>query len=129
MEGTFNGEGCLGRRCGALILLERPRKGTQMPTTSDKRKDLHYDLLNVGLRAQATAVGLVQLCIELRGAGVLDDPALERIKNAIADEVSLNAPRSTGRQDYRQDMKSRLDKLFAGEQPVGSADALSSERT
>ncbi len=95
-----------------------------MTTTFDKQKELHYDLLNVGLRAQATAVGLVQTCIELRRANMLDGSAVERIKDAIADEVSLNAPRGIQRHEYRRDIKARLDRLFAGEQEVGSADAL-----
>jgi hypothetical protein len=102
-----------------------PGKGNIVSTSYDERKKLHYDLLNVELRAQATAVGMVQICIELRRANVLDESAIERIKNAIADEVSLNAPRSIGIQDYRHDIKNRLDRLFAGEQQVGPADAMS----
>lgn len=96
-----------------------------MTASFEERKKLHYDLSNVGLRAQATAVGMVQLCIELHRSNVLDELATERIKNAIADEVSLNAPPSIGLEEYRQDIKGRLDRLFAGEQDVGSAEALS----
>lgn len=96
-----------------------------MTTFYEKQKKLHFDLSNVGLRAQATAVGLVQLCIELRRANVLDEPAIDRIKGAVADQISLNAPRSIASQDYRRDIETRLDQLFAGEQEVGSADALS----
>lgn len=96
-----------------------------MTTSLDDRKKLHYDVDNIGLRAQATAVGVVQICIELRRANVLDAAAMERIKGAIADEVSLSAPRSVKSQDYRADIKARLDRLFAGEQEVGPADALS----
>ena len=88
-------------------------------------KRLHFDLTNVGLRAQATAVGLVQLCIELRRANVLDQPALERIKDSIAAEVSLTAPRSMASQEYRTEIRARLDRLFAGEHEIGSAEALS----
>ncbi|HWK35103.1 hypothetical protein [Sphingomonas sp.] len=89
-----------------------------------KQRKLHFDLTNVGLRAQATAVGLVQLCIELQRANVLDGQAVERIKNAIADEVSLAAPRSIASTKYRSEIKTRLDQLFAGEHEVGSAEAL-----
>lgn len=96
-----------------------------MTIAYEKQKKLHFELTNVGLRAQATAVGLVQLCVELRRANVLDEPAFERIKDAIADEVSLSAPRPLASQGYRQEMKARLDRLFAGEQEVGSAEALS----
>jgi hypothetical protein len=91
----------------------------------EKQKRLHFDLMNVGLRAQATAVGLVQLCIELRAQGVLNDSALERIKSAIADDVSISAPRGSTSQQYREDIKSRLDRLFTGSEEVGSAEALS----
>lgn len=95
-----------------------------MTTPHEAQKRLHFDLANVGLRAHATAVGLVQLCIELQRTGVLDAPSVERIKDAIADEVSLGAPRSIGSHAYRSDIRARLDRLFAGGQEVGSADAL-----
>nr|WP_010162799.1 MULTISPECIES: hypothetical protein [unclassified Sphingomonas] len=91
----------------------------------DKQKRLHFDLTNVGLRAQATAVGLVQLCQELRRANVLDDPAMARIKDAIADELSVTAPRSLSAKGYRGEVRARLDRIFEGEQQVGPAEALS----
>lgn len=94
-----------------------------MSTSYDQQKKLHWELTNVELRAQATAIGLVQLCIELRRANVLDDPALDRIKDAIADQVSVAAPRTVSK-TYRGDIRARLDRLFAGDQQVGSADAL-----
>jgi hypothetical protein len=96
-----------------------------MTTPYEKQKKLHHDLTNVGLRAQATAVGLVQLCLELRRANVLDEPAIERVKEAIADEVSMAAPRQLVSRGYRHEIRARLDRLFAGEQEVGSAEALS----
>ena len=96
-----------------------------MPEGHDKQKKLHYDLANVGLRAQATAVGLLQLCIELRRVNVIDQPAVERIKNAIAEEITVTAPRAVACDAYRRDVRARLDRLFAGEQEVGSADAMS----
>ncbi|UYY59207.1 hypothetical protein [Sphingomonas sp. S2-65] len=95
-----------------------------MNTSYEKQKKLHFEVTNVGLRAHATAVGLVQLCIELQRAKVLDEPALDRIKTAIADEVSVAAPRAISCMDYRRDIKARLDRLFAGEQELGSAEAL-----
>ncbi len=96
-----------------------------MSGPEDKQKKMHHDLMHVGLRAQATAVGLVQLCIELRRAQVVDEDAIQRIKKAIADEISLGAPRSYTRENYRREVLARLDRLFAGEQEVGSAEALS----
>jgi hypothetical protein len=91
----------------------------------EKQKKLHFELTNVGLRAQATAVGLVQLCLELRRANVLDASAVERIKDSIADQVSVIGTRRIASQAYREDIRARLDRLFAGEQEVGTADALS----
>lgn len=87
-------------------------------------KKLHYDLVNVGLRAQATATGFLQLCKELRSAGVLDDDAVDRVKSAIAEELTLNAPRSANLVDYRREVRERLDRLFAGQQGVGNASEL-----
>ncbi|WP_420143671.1 hypothetical protein [Sphingobium sp.] len=90
----------------------------------DKEKKLHFDLTNVGLRAQATAVGLLQLCRELRSAGVLDDAAIDRIKGAIACDIEVSAPRSVASPEYRREVRTRLDKLFAGEEKIGNASAL-----
>ncbi|BBD99813.1 hypothetical protein SAMIE_1033140 [Sphingobium amiense] len=91
----------------------------------DREKKLHFDMSNVGLRAHATAAGLLQLCQELRHAGILDEPAIERIKNAIACDIEVSAPRSVATVAFRRDIKTRLDRLFAGEEKLGSADALS----
>jgi|SRR3546814_885912 hypothetical protein len=95
-----------------------------MDSRLEKQRRLHFDLINVGLRAQATAAGLVRLCIELRDADILTEDALERIKSAIADDVSLTAPRGISARDYRHEIKGRLDLLFTGTQEVGPADAL-----
>lgn len=98
-----------------------------MTIAGGDQKKLHYDLTNVGLRAQATAVGLLQLCIELRRANVLDNAAVDRIKSAIADEIIVCAPRPIDRQDYRRDVRERLDRLFAGEQKLGAPEELAPE--
>ena len=98
-----------------------------MPAGDDKQRKLHYDLSNVGLRAQATAVGLLQLCIELRRANVIDQPSVDRIKTAISDEIIGSAPRAICSEVYRRDVRARLDRLFAGDLEVGSADALAFE--
>jgi len=88
------------------------------------QRGLHHELVNVGLRAQATAAGFVQLCKELQAAGVLDDGAVGRIKTAIADEVALTCPRSVPRAEFRRDISRRLDGLFTGEEKIGDAEAL-----
>lgn len=82
-------------------------------------KHQHYELRNVGLRAQATAAGLVQLCKELHRSGVLEDAAVSRIKDAIADELEIDAPRSMTIPQFRRDVRERLDRLFTGEKKVG----------
>jgi hypothetical protein len=89
----------------------------------DKR--LHQEVGYVGLRAQATAIGFLQLCIELRRSGVLGDDAIDRIKERISCELSLSAPRSVSHAEYARDVRSRLDRLFAGQEKIGDADALS----
>lgn len=91
-----------------------------MAADAEQRK-LHFDLTNVGLRAQATAAGLVQLCRELQSAGVIDEAALTRIKRAIADDIVITAPRSVRKEQFRGEICSRLDGIFSGEQKLGSA--------
>lgn len=95
-----------------------------MTVPLNEQKKLHFALTNVGLRAQATAAGLVQLCRELRNVDILDDEAVDRIKTAIANEISVCAPRAISCEEYRRDIRNRLDKLFDGEEKVGPADQL-----
>jgi hypothetical protein len=90
-----------------------------MGYAEDKR--LHDAIDLVGMRAQATTVGLIQLSIELKRAGVLDDSAVGRIKDAIAKEICLNRPKSIPAEHFRETLAKRLDRLFAGESLVGEA--------
>jgi len=78
-----------------------------------KEQRLHETVSFVGLRAQATAVGLLQLSAELVRAQVLDKAAVERIKDAIAKDISLSRPRSVSREEYLGHIRERLDGLFA----------------
>ncbi|HEX8414467.1 MAG TPA: hypothetical protein VF637_11385 [Sphingomicrobium sp.] len=96
-----------------------------MTNTYEKQKRLHHDVTNVGLRAQATAVGLIQLCIELRNANVLTEDAIMRIKSAIGDELIVGPNRRIASREQRSEIDDRLNRLFAGEQKIGSAEALS----
>lgn len=84
-------------------------------------KQLHFDLANVGLRAQATAAGLVQLCRELQSAGILTPDAVDRVKDSITQEIGLAAPLHRRCEAYRNEARSRLDRIFAGDQQVGAA--------
>lgn len=91
---------------------------------SNAQQRTHQDLKNVGLRAQATAAGLVQLCKELQNAGVLEPAAVARIQDAVANEIALAAPRHLNTAQFRQDLSARLSAIFSGDQPLGNADAL-----
>ena len=71
------------------------------------------------MRAQATAAGFVQLCRELRNSGQLDDTALDRIKDVIADELAEHAPRSTTRTEFLTRVHERLDRIFAAGEAIG----------
>jgi hypothetical protein len=86
-------------------------------------KRLHDEVGFIGLRAQATAVGLLQLSIELHRAGILDDPAIERVKGAIANDLSLSPPGHQTREEHRLTVKERLDRLFAGNEPLSLKDS------
>jgi len=75
-------------------------------------KQLHDTIGFLGLRAQATAVGLLQLSAELIKAGVLDEAAVGRIKQAIFDDLALGRPPSQTKLDYEEMLHRRLDHLF-----------------
>ena len=95
-----------------------------MTNINDKQKRLHNDVTNVGLRAQATAAGLIQLCIELKSTNILSEESLTRIKKAIGDELAIGPYRRTASRDQRSEIDDRLDRLFAGEQKLGPAEDL-----
>ncbi len=82
-------------------------------------KKLHETLDLLGMRAQAASVGMIQLSIELSRAGLLDEAALGRIKDAIFGEISLRRPASVPKEEYNRTMRRRLDALFAGSEPLG----------
>jgi hypothetical protein len=90
-----------------------------MGYVEDKRQHDAIELL--GMRAQATTVGLIQLSIELKRAGVLDDSAVGRIKDAIAKEICLSRPKSIPQEHFHDTLAKRLDRLFSGETMVGEA--------
>lgn len=85
---------------------------------NDTRK-LHETLDLLGLRAQAAAVGMIQLSVELNRAGVLGADALCRIKDAIFGEISLHRPASVPKEEYDRTIRRRLDALFAGDEVLG----------
>lgn len=78
-------------------------------------KQLHDAIGLVGLRAQATAVGLIQLTAELVRAGVLDDDAVGRVKDKIAQDLALDRPPHAVKEVFERELRDRLDRLFSGE--------------
>jgi hypothetical protein len=83
-------------------------------------KKLHDTLSFVGLRAQATAVGLLQLSIELIKVGVLDEAAVTRIKQAIFNDIALSRPSSQAKDEYEATLHRRLDDLFTAKEASAS---------
>ena len=75
-------------------------------------KERHDTVTFLGLRAQATAVGLVQLAAELIKVGILDAAAVDRIKQAIFDDLALSRPPSRAKAEYEVILHRRLDGLF-----------------
>ena len=73
---------------------------------------LHECLDFIGLRAQATSVGLLQLCAELVAVGVLDDAAVGRIKNAIRKDITVSRRRKHGQDEFEETLRKRLDSVF-----------------
>jgi hypothetical protein len=82
-------------------------------------RKIHQSIDLVGLRAQATAVGLIQLTVELVRAKVIDEDAVGRIKDAIFRDIALARPASVKKEEFDTNIKRRLDALFSGSEPVG----------
>jgi len=74
----------------------------------------------VSLRAHATAVGLVQLTVELQRAGLIDEAAVSRIKESMIAEICATRPRTSIRSVYEADIRDRLDRVFAGKSAIGA---------
>lgn len=79
---------------------------------TEQARELHRTLEFIGLRAQATTVGLLQLCAELVDAGALGDEAVTRIKEAIFREIAVNNPRGYNRDEFERTLRERLDAIF-----------------
>lgn len=79
---------------------------------TEQARELHRTLEFIGLRAQATTVGLIQLCAELVAAGLLKDEAVERIKDAIFREIAVTHPRGYNRAEFERTLRARLDAIF-----------------
>ncbi|HEX5183447.1 MAG TPA: hypothetical protein VFW19_09885 [Allosphingosinicella sp.] len=86
----------------------------------DQREDrrLHDAMDFIGLRALATAAGLIQICTELERAGIFDDGAITRIKQAMAREVALSHSHRGNYETEFQRAIERLDAVFAGREEL-----------
>ncbi|MBC2665746.1 hypothetical protein H7F51_09435 [Novosphingobium flavum] len=83
---------------------------------SDAQKT-HLDLKLAGFRAHATAAGFLQLTRELRSNGLIDDSSIERIREAMLDELLENLPLSLiGDREYENRLRKRLTDLLSGNQ-------------
>lgn len=87
-------------------------KGNDMSAQSDGARNLHNTLDFIGLRAHATTVGLLQLCMELVKVGAIDLHAVERIKSAIHGEITASHSRRHDRDEFARVLKQRLDAIF-----------------
>ena len=76
-----------------------------------EERRLHHVIGFTGLRAQATSVAVLQLCTELRSAGVLGDDAITRIKEAVAKEIALSKRGCSFNEEVKNTM-THLDDLF-----------------
>lgn len=79
---------------------------------TEQARELHRTLEFIGLRAQATTVGMLQLCTELVRAGTFNQDAVERIKQAIFCEIAVNQPSGYNRAEFERTLKQRLDAIF-----------------
>jgi hypothetical protein len=85
---------------------------------AEVERRLRDEIEYVGLRAHATAVGLIQLTIELLNAGALHEAAVGRIKDVIVKDLSLSRPRTVPKAQFERETRARLDRIFAGEQTL-----------
>ena len=97
----------------------------------NEARALHDTLSLVGLRAQATSAGLVQLVAELVRAKVLEPAAIERIRDAIARDILVSNTALHGKADFERTLRERLKGLFPDapeasddERKVGSSDEM-----
>ncbi|HWV61834.1 MAG TPA: hypothetical protein VN034_14320 [Sphingopyxis sp.] len=80
---------------------------------TDAARERHQTLDLIGLRAHATAVGLIQLCEELLNAGVLSAAGLDRIKDAICSELTVAKRARVSKQwDLDDTLRQRIDAVF-----------------
>ena len=96
--------------------------GDQSAIEQHKRAKKDHDTLTfLGLRAQATAAGLIQLCAELRRVGAIDEAAIDRIKSAVVDDLAVSLPAFRRGSDAQRALRQRIDAVFASRMGEGAA--------
>ena len=78
----------------------------------DEAEHLHNEIYRADLRGIPAAIGLVQLIKELRRSGALSSAAEKRIREAIVGELVHTRPGRAAAQEYGEDTRARLDRLF-----------------
>jgi hypothetical protein len=73
---------------------------------------LHHLLAVVGIRAPIAATAVFQLIVELHRANILDEPAVERIKDAIVREAYNASSSPLPRAEFATQLHLQLDLLF-----------------
>jgi hypothetical protein len=84
-------------------------------------RELHRTLEFIGLRAQATTIGLIQVCTELVRVGVLEDDAIQRSKDSIHRELSVSHGRDRNQAEFEETLRHRLDPIFPKASAVGQS--------
>ncbi|HKR87722.1 MAG TPA: hypothetical protein VJS38_06060 [Phenylobacterium sp.] len=80
-----------------------------------EQERLHRAMGYLGLRAPATAAGLLQLTAELVKAGVLEREAADRVKDAMACDLVMSRPRTAWKDEFEVSVRRELDRLFEGD--------------
>lgn len=80
---------------------------------ADEAKRRHRDVFLAGFRSHLTATGLLQLIKELQATGALDQGAVDRIKDAVVSEATVNRPPGMALDEVRKSMQTRLDRLMS----------------
>jgi len=93
--------------------------------TTNRDNELHHSLNLAGFRALATAAGLLQLCRELRAAGILHVEAIDRIRDAMFKElIESAAPSRRHDPAFRDHLRRRIESLFSGAESLNDTPVL-----
>ena len=106
-------------RDGCALMPTGSRRGSTEMAIRDETRRTHCDLSLAGLRAEATATGLIQLMRELRGSGSLAPDAVGRTRDRVVDDLTLSCPIGAKEDAFRDDLRRRLDHLLEDDASEG----------